>query len=44
LGNQFFKEVKGGCGETTHPNTKHFDGKEEVRGRPKTTIATETLR
>ncbi len=28
----------------THPNAKHFDGKEEVRGRPKTTIVVETLK
>jgi len=28
----------------THPNEKHFDGKKEVRGRPKTTTTVETLR
>ncbi len=28
----------------THPNAKHFDGKEEVQGRPKTTIVAETLK
>jgi hypothetical protein len=28
----------------THLNAKHFNGKEELRRRPQTTIATETLR
>jgi hypothetical protein len=28
----------------THPNAKHFDGKEELRRRPWTTTTTETLR
>jgi hypothetical protein len=27
-----------------HPNVKHFDGREEVQGRPKTTTDVETLR
>ncbi len=28
----------------THPNAKHFDGKEELQRRPRTTTTTETLR
>jgi hypothetical protein len=28
----------------THPNAKHFDGNEEVQGKPKTTIVVKTLK